>query len=454
MTFIKNFHELASDENKRIVLTLLEEGVKASDPIEVIKNSVNVYDGKVIVKGIEKFDLKNFHRIIVIGAGKAAAKMALGLEYILGDMISGGIVTAPKGVKTKPKRIKVLEGDHPIPSNRNVENTEKIIEFLKDRDERDLVIVLISGGGSSLLTIPENDVRIEDIIETNKLLLKCGANIKEINTVRKQICGVKGGKLFAKYIYPSRALTLIISDVIGDDIEVIASGPTAPNKSTAKEAKEILERYGIWNEVPISVKKHIENAMMKGDKNFNMEVFNKVRNIVISNNMQTLKAINEKAVKMGYNSIIISSRIQGEAREIGKVIGGILIEAHENGIPVKPPATIIAGGETTVTVKGEGIGGRNQELALSVAKTISGYKGITFASMGSDGIDGNTDAAGAIIDWETINRARSMGLNEDEYLRRNDTYNYFKKLGGSLIITGITETNVNDLMIGFVKRDY
>jgi glycerate-2-kinase len=432
----------------------LEEGIKASDPIEAIKNSINVYDGKIVVKGVEEFDLKNFHRIMVIGAGKATARMALGLEYILGDVISDGIVIAPRGVKSNPKKIKVLEGDHPIPSNRNVENTEKIIELLKDRDEMDLIIVLISGGGSALLTIPENGVEIEDIIETNKLLLKCGADIKEINTVRKQICRVKGGKLFARYIYPSRALTLIISDVVGDDVEVIASGPTAPSKSTAKQAKEILERYGIWSEIPIRVRKRIEKAIIEGGNAFSMEVFNKVRNVVISSNIQTLKAIYGKAVMMGYNSMIISSRVQGEAREVGKVIGGILVEAHENGIPVKPPATLIAGGETTVTVRGEGSGGRNQELALSVAKIINGYKGVTFASMGSDGIDGNTDAAGAIVDWETISKARGMGLNEDEYLRRNDTYNYFKKLGRSLIITGITETNVNDLMIGLVSKGY
>ncbi|MCR6668548.1 MAG: glycerate-2-kinase family protein, partial [archaeon YNP-WB-040] len=196
----------------------MEEGIKASDPIEAIKNSINVYDGKIVVKGVEDFDLKSFHRIMVIGAGKATARMALGLEYILGDVISDGIVIAPRGVKAKPKKIKVLEGDHPIPSNRNIENTEKIIELLKDRNEMDLIIVLISGGGSALLTIPENGVEVEDIIETNKLLLKCGADIREINTVRKQICRVKGGKLFARYIYPSRALTLIISDVVGDDV--------------------------------------------------------------------------------------------------------------------------------------------------------------------------------------------------------------------------------------------
>lgn len=438
---------------RNIVLDLLEEGLKASDPYENIMRIIKIYEGNIVINGDLKVPLKDVGRIIIVGAGKASAKMALGIEEILeGGVDYDGIIIAPKNIKTRLRKIKILEGDHPTPSLRNVKNTMEIIKLLEDKSEKDLVIVLISGGGSSLLTIPEEGLEIEDIIEITNLLLKCGANIHEINAVRKHICGVKGGKLFAKYIYPSKAITLIISDVIGDNIEVIASGPTAPNTTTPKQAKEILKKYGLWESAPNRIKKYLDDLIVKGEWKFNEEIFSKVKNIIIANNLQSLIAMKERALKMGYNAIIISSKIQGEAREAGKIIGGILLEALTSGYPVKSPAVIIAGGETTVTVKGKGRGGRNQELALSVAKIIDGNDRIVFASMGSDGIDGNTDAAGAIVDDETMSIAREMELNEDEYLNNNDTYNFFRKIGNSLITTGVTETNVNDFMIGIVRR--
>ncbi|MEM0084297.1 MAG: glycerate kinase [Candidatus Methanomethylicia archaeon] len=453
---IINREELVSGNRsyeRNIVLDLLEEGVRASDSYKNVKRILKIEEGNIVVNGDFKVPLGDIERIIVVGAGKASARMALGIEEILEDKIEyDGIIIAPKNIKTKLKRIKILEGDHPTPSLRNVENTMEIIKLLKSRGDKDLVIVLISGGGSSLLTIPEEGLKIEDIIEITNLLLKCGANIYEINAVRKHICGVKGGKLFARYIYPSKAITLIISDVIGDNIEVIASGPTALNTTTPKQAKEVLKKYGLWDTAPNRIKKYLDDLIVKGGWRFNEEIFNKVKNIVIANNLQSLIAMKEIALKIGYNTIIISSKIQGEAREAGKIIGGILLEALTSGHPVKSPAVIIAGGETTVTVKGSGKGGRNQELALSTAKIIDGNSRIVFASMGSDGIDGNTDVAGAIVDDETMSVARGMGLNEDEYLNNNDTYNFFRKIGNSLIITGVTETNVNDFMIGVIRE--
>lgn len=454
---ILNMEELISGNRsyeRKIVLDLLEEGFKASNPYESIKKIVKICNGSMIVDVDYKLSLKDVEKIIVVGVGKASAKMALAIEEMLRDKFEyEGIVISPKNIRTKLEKIKVLEGDHPIPSLRNVENTMEMIRLLDKRGEKDLIIVLISGGGSALLTIPEEGLELEDLIETTNVLLKCGANIHEINTVRRHICGVKGGKLFSRYIYPSKAITLITSDVVGDDLEVIASGPTVPSRITPKQAIEVLERYKVWHDIPDRVKRHLENLTFSGEWKIDEEKFSKVKNIIVTNNIKSLVVMERKALEMGYKTLILSSKIQGEAREVGKVLGGILLEVLETGYPINSPAIIIAGGETTVKVKGLGKGGRNQELALSVAKIISNKRKIVFASVGSDGIDGNTDVAGAIVDDETLSKARELGLNEDEYLDRNDTYNFFKKLGGSLIITGVTETNVNDFMIGFVVKE-
>ncbi len=455
--FIKNFNELVSvkqEENaeaRRIALTLLEEGLRRADPKEAVREHLKIEDEKVVVDD-EELSLVSIDKIYVIGAGKASGKMAEAIEEILGSKIHGGTVIVPRGTKVKLHRIEVIEGSHPIPSAKCIEGAMKILEIARKAGKKDLIIALISGGGSSLLTLPAENLTLNDIIETTKILLKCGADIKEINAVRKHISKIKGGQL-AKAAYPAKIISLIISDVVGDPIDAIASGPTAPDPTTFRDAWEVLEKYNIADSVPPRVKERIIKGLSgnipetpkPGDPAF----FN-VKNLVIASNIKSLKAMSNIAGKLGLNSIILTSQIEGEARHVGLVIASILKEIHSNEQPIKPPAVVIAGGETTVTVTGNGIGGRNQELALSAATSIKKLRGVVLASIGSDGIDGITNAAGAIVDGETIVRAERLGLNPNKFLVNNDSYTFFKRIGKSLIFTGYTGTNINDLIVGIV----
>ncbi|RLE52538.1 MAG: hypothetical protein DRJ26_04620 [Candidatus Methanomethylicota archaeon] len=295
---------------------------------------------------------------------------------------------------------------------------------------------------------------MEEVIEVTKLLLKCGADIKEINAVRKHISKVKGGRL-AKEAYPAKIVSLIISDVIGDPIDSIASGPTAPDLTTFHDAYRVLLKYELWNKVPESIRRRIQMGLQgkvpetpkPGDP-----IFYKVLNLIVASNLKALQAMANKAIQLKLNPIILTSQLEGEARYVGKAFASIVKEAVSSGNPVKPPAAIIAGGETTVKVSGKGIGGRNQEFALGVALTIKNLRGIAVAAMGSDGIDGVTNAAGAIVDGETIKIANKMNIDPYAYLKDNDSYNFFKAVGKSLIITGLTGTNVNDLIVGVILK--
>ena len=458
---IQNLKELiesgkdeASRRARKIALELALEGLRAANPKVAIRKYVELRDKLFMVKGKCSVDISKIKNVYVIGMGKASGAMAEAIEEILKDKITEGVISVPKGTAKRYKlsRICACEGEHPIPGKGSMNCAEKILSIAEKAGEGDLVICLISGGGSALATLPANDITLEDMMQTTKLLLRCGAEIKEINVVRKHISRIKGGWL-AKAAYPARVISLIISDVVGDDLGSIASGPTSPDPSTYLDAKTILEKYDIWNEVPDSVREWIELGV-KGAINEtpkpNDEIFSKVTNAIIASNRVSLQSMEHKARSLGLNSLIITSYLEGEAREVGKVIGTILREIHDHDSPVKKPAVIIAGGETTVTVKGSGKGGRNQELALSAIRIISGLKGTALMSMGSDGLDGITDAAGAIVDGNTLDRAIKAGLNYEEYLANNDSYTFFKELGGSLIFTGPTGTNVNDFIIGVV----
>ncbi|MCS7385345.1 MAG: glycerate kinase [archaeon GB-1867-005] len=459
--FIKNFNELIevsikeNAEARRIALELLEAGLEAANPKEAVKKHVKL-EGDILNIGKYKYDLSNIGSIYVIGAGKASGKMAEALEEVLGERIKKGVVIVPRGASKNIKvmRIEVIEGDHPIPSQSCIEGALKIREITEEAESKDLIMALISGGGSSLLTLPADEVSIEDVITVTNLLLKCGADIKEINAVRKHISKVKGGQL-AKCAYPAKIASLIISDVIGDPIDCIASGPTAPDPTTYIDAYRVLKKYELWNKVPQSIRKRIEKGLhgeapetpKKSDP-----IFNRVVNFIIASNLKALKAMEAKAKQLNYNAIILTSQLEGEARHVGKVFASIIKEASTTGHPINPPAAIIAGGETTVTVTSSGIGGRNQELALGAALQIKGLKGIAIAAMGSDGIDGMTDAAGALVDGETIEVAEKIGIDPHAHLKNNDSYSFFKSIGGSLILTGLTGTNVNDFTVGVVVK--
>ncbi len=438
---------------RKTAVELIEEGLKAADPYSAVRKHLSRIEDQVIVDG-KKFSPKH---VFLIALGKASIPMTLAVEDVLSDLIAGGVVSAPKysrGVFSRlPRRVKVVWAGHPVPDEDSVRAGEKALEIAERAGKEDLVLVLVSGGGSALMERPADEISLRELMETTKLLLKSGATIDEINTVRKHLSWFKGGWL-ARKAYPANLVALIVSDVVGDPLETIASGPTAPDPTRFEDAYMVLKHYGLWEKLPEKPREYIEKGLRgevpetpkPGDK-----VFGKVYNKVVASNIVSLKAMEEKARSLGYNTIILTSRIQGEARHVGRVLAGIALESYYNSYPIKPPAVILAGGETTVTVVGEGKGGRNQELVLGAVADINGHHGVVIASIGTDGIDGVTDAAGAIADAHTLTRAKERKLNPYDFLARNDSYHFFKELG-DLVITGPTGTNVNDIQIIVVEK--
>ena len=390
-------------------------------------------------------------RAFVVGFGKAACPMAKAVEEQLLDLIHAGVVITKYGHcgKYEFKKIKVFEAGHPLPDKNGMRGTEEIINLLKNADEKNLVVCLISGGGSALLVAPHEGISLDEKQQITEMLLMAGADINELNAVRKHISAVKGGRL-AEIAFPARMISLILSDVIGDSIDVIASGPTAPDKSTFIDAQRVLDKYKLFDRIPESVRcvigDGIKGRIPETPKEGN-PLFSGVENIIIGSNRIALTAAKKKAEEIGFGAEIISSELQGEAREIGKWLAEKAKDIRES---VKQGGQtsrcIISGGETTVTVKGKGLGGRNMELALAFAMEIEGIDGIKFLSAGTDGTDGPTDATGAIVDGKTIETARAAGLVPEVYLNNNDSYNFFKKIDG-LLITGPTGTNVMDIQI-------
>ncbi|RLE64798.1 MAG: glycerate kinase [Thermoprotei archaeon] len=431
-------------------LQIILEGIRAADPEEAVRKALKFKNGKLKV-GTKVFDLKG--KLYLVGFGKAAYKMAKAASEVLEKIIEKGIISIPKGFKIEKKleNIEIIFSGHPKPDSGSIEAGKKILELANEAGENDIVLILISGGGSALMEYPVEGVSLDDIANTTILLMNSGADIYELNTVRKHLSRVKGGQL-AKAIFPATTISLIISDVVGDRIDMIASGPTAPDPTTFQDAWFVLEKYHLLERVPNSVRLYLKKGL-KGEASETPKkedpIFKKVYNHIVASNITSLEKMREKAEKLGYNTLILTSMIQGEAKEVGKVIAALALEAKKTGYPINPPAVILAGGETTVTVKGSGKGGRNQELALSAAIQIKGINGVVIASVGSDGIDGPTDAAGAIVDGFTVIKAENQGMNVIKYLDDNNSYTFFKKVGG-LIETGYTGTNVNDFIIAII----
>ncbi len=440
---------MVNSKNKDI-LAIIESAISAADPQKAINEIVRLQKNRLTIdKQIYNLDL--YENIYIIGAGKAACSMALTVEEILGDRIAKGIIVTKYGHKKNLSKIEVIEAGHPIPDENGVKGVERIIGLLKGIKRGDLIIILLSGGASSLLPAPNENISLNDKKIVTGLLLKSGAAIDEINAVRKHISRLKGGQL-ASLIYPAEAVCLILSDVIGDRLDVIASGPTVPDNSTFKDAVDILKKYSIWNNTP----RPVINYLLKGMKGEIAETpksanpaFSRINNIIIGNNKSAASAAEKKAKELGYHTMVLSTFIEGEARETGKLFGAITKEIAVFEKPLRRKACIIAGGETTVTVKGKGKGGRAQEFALSAALMINGLKDAAIVGIGTDGTDGPTDAAGAIADGTTVERAKKAGMEVKSYLENNDSYSLFKKLN-DLIITGPTNTNVNDLYMAFV----
>jgi glycerate-2-kinase len=381
--------------------------------------------------------------------------MAEALEAILENRIWKGLINVPHADKlSRLARIQLRKAGHPIPDEDGVEGSKQIVELLTHLTERDLVICLISGGGSALLPLPSKGISLKDKQRTTEALLKAGATINEVNTVRKHISQLKGGRL-AEKAKPATLVSLILSDVLGDPLDSIASGPTAPDTTTFQDAVEILRRYGLWTKVPPSVRRTLRLGLkgkLSETPKLDDPVFNNVHNIIIGNNREACYAAKRNLQSRGLETLLLTSQLQGEARHAGMVLASILREMKLSGNPLAPPAAIVAGGETTVTVTGSGKGGRNQEMMLSASFGLKGFEGVAMASMGTDGMDGPTDAAGAIVDGNTLIRSGSLGLDAFQYLRNNDSYGFFSKLK-DLIFTGLTGTNVNDITILVALRN-
>lgn len=433
-------------------MAIFRAALKAADPVEAILRNVKVR-GEVLSVGRRRYRLSRFENIYVIGAGKASASMAKAVEKLLGRQVTGGVVNVKYGHLAKLRRIELNECGHPVPDDNGVKGAERIAEIAQQAGERDLVVCLISGGGSALLPAPAPPITLEEKQLTTKLLLKSGANIHEINVVRKHISSIKGGQL-ARLAYPATVIALLLSDVIGDDLDVIGSGPTAPDRSTYADALAILRKYGIEDAVPAEVIKRlqcgIDGAVPETPKPDD-PAFAHTQNLVVGSNELAADAALTEARSLGYKSMILSTRIQGETRDVAGVHAAIAQEIALSNRPLLPPACIITGGETTVTIKGEGLGGRNQEFALAAALDLDGLQNVLVLSGGTDGTDGPTDAAGAIADGDTLKRAREAGLDAKAYLARNDSYHFFDALG-DLIKTGPTNTNVMDIRLVMVGR--
>ena len=432
---IKNGQTPELKKIRKDILDVINSALDAVDSYNAVKSR---FEGKKIVFRKETIDISDFKNVYLIGFGKASVGMAQAVCDSI-DVKNGAIITNDPDNKVQSRSVLTLVGNHPIPSQKNIDNTENILDIVNKCKENDLLIVLVSGGGSSLLCKPR--VSLNDLQKTTDLLLKSGANIREINTIRKHISFVKGGQLATSA--KCTIISFIISDIIDDPIEFIASGPTYPDSTKYSGAKKILNKYGLWLKIPLSVKKVIENGIqgvISETPKKNDLVFRNVLNYIVSNNEIACIAAKEKAEELDYKAMLLTTSLDGEAKNIGKY----LVDKATNYITDKK-MLFISGGETTVTIKGSGKGGRNQEMVLGSVKELAD-KDVVFSSFATDGVDGVCDAAGAIADAYTLKRANKKNLDQHKFLEENNSYEFFNSLD-DLIITGPTGTNVMDIQI-------
>ncbi len=402
----------------------------------------------LVARAVDSVDLSRHRRILVVGAGKASGAMARALEEILGDRISGGLVVVKDGHTARTRKIKLVEAGHPIPDERGLRASNEILALARSAGADDLVIVLVSGGGSALTPCPAPPITLKEKQALTRLLLAAGANIKELNAVRKHCSLFKGGRL-AQAASSASVLSLILSDVIGDPLNAIASGPTAPDQTTFKDALAILGRFGLRDKAPRAVVKHLERGARgeipetpKADD----PLFRRVQNRIIGNNALVVEAALRMAERIGFHAHLLTRSLEGEARDVAKEFSKRALKVRTSGKPVALPACLIAGGETTVTVRGKGLGGRCQEFALAAALELHGMKDVLVLAAGTDGSDGPTHAAGALADGETVSRGQRRNLDARYSLDANNSYRFFSALG-DLITTGPTNTNLLDLYL-------
>jgi len=455
---------------QRPVAQILTAALRAVDPQQAVRRHMQRV-GQWLQVADHRFDLDGYERVFVIGGGKAGRPMAAAVSDLLGDRVTAGVVNVKHGHTNRgwqvtfgshlPKLavrhadplpgIEINEAGHPVPDAAGLAGAERIFELVGDLTERDLVVCLISGGGSALLPLPAEGISLDDLQALTGLLLRSGATINELNAVRKHCSRIAGGQL-ARRVAPASLTCLILSDVVGSPLDTVASGPTAPDPTTFAGAYAVLERYRALELAPPAIVAHLRRGLAgdiaetpkPGDP-----CFAAVQNVIIGDNRIAAQAAQAQAELLGLGSLILTTYAEGEAREVAKVCAALGKEMTSSGLPLAPPACLILGGETTVTVRGQGKGGRNQELALAAALALDGWENVVVASLATDGTDGPTDAAGAVATGATASQARAMGLDPMTYLADNDAYPFFAALG-DLIFTGPTGTNVNDLILVLV----
>jgi glycerate 2-kinase len=423
---------------------IYQAGLDAVDPYQAVLKYLRIEADKLII-GEYYALLTDISRIFVIGAGKASAYMAQAVEKVLLDKLTGGIISVKDGHTKPTQKIRIEEASHPQLDSRSIANGKQIIEYCQQARKDDLVLCLISGGGSALMEVLPPEIALEDLQTTTQILMHQGADIVALNTVRKHLSLIKGGQL-ARQAYPARVCSLILSDVVGDDLSAIASGVTVPDPTTFADALQVLERFDrkrqiptqIWDYLQQGVRNLVPETPKPGDS-----IFYRVSNSVIASNQLAIASAAQLARQLGYRVDILSTNLTKEARVVAREIADISLRKQREA---QQKLCLLAGGETTVTVTGQGIGGRNQELALATAIALAGVDGITLLSAATDGGDGNSQATGAIVDGFTVIRAKELGLNPQQMLDDNDSGTFFQRLGDA-IATGATFTNVNDLVI-------
>ncbi|MEA1948025.1 MAG: glycerate kinase [Thermodesulfobacteriota bacterium] len=427
----------------------------AVDPYKAVKRFVHVQGDRLIV-GMEggpetELDLAEFNRISLVGAGKATAPMAAAIEELFGERIQKGLINVKYGFTQELAFTEITEAGHPVPDENGVKGTGKILDFLQSAGEKDLIFSLISGGGSALLPFAVGNITLSDKQEITRELLACGASIDEINAVRKHISFSKGGQM-ARAAFPATIINLMLSDVVGDKIDVIASGPFVPDSATFKDVWGVFNKYNL-QDIPPAIHEHMKaglNGQISETPKKNDKIFNRVFNFIVGSNILALESASATAKKLGYETLILSSMVEGETREVARVHTAMAKEIVKTGRPIPAPACIISGGETTVTIRGDGLGGRNQEFCLAACMDLVELPPrVVILSGGTDGNDGPTDAAGALVDPFTVTRGKDAGMEATEFLYRNDAYHFFEKTE-DLLMTGPTNTNVMDVRLVLV----
>lgn len=431
---------------------ILSAALDAVDPRVAVRSALSL-DGEMLGVGGRAYDLRAFDRVLVVGGGKAGATMTLGVLDVLGTRVRSGAINVKDGHRgeLEDPRIAVQEAAHPTPDDRGLVGTRAIARLLETTTTRDLVIVVVSGGASALLELPAEGISIVDLGALTEALLRSGATIDEMNVVRKHVSRVKGGQL-AEWAAPATVIALVLVDVVGAALATVASGPTVADPSTFADALAVLDRYELRAQLPTSIIVHLESGaagnVAETPKPGDVRV-DRVANVVVADIAKACEAAHHAATALGYDATLLTTFLEGEAREVATFVSGIAREVMANGRPSRRPAALLLGGETTVTVRGTGRGGRNQELALAAAVALRGCENVVLVSLATDGSDGPTDGAGGVVTGTTFDEGVRHGLDARAHLANNDAYPYLRSVG-DLIVIGPTGTNVCDLVLALV----